>query len=316
VRRRKSSIPRDQPAPEETSKGRRRKSAVPPAPAPVLDDDFDDEGFDDELPPPRAAGAGFDEGFLDDEGEDDEGDDEGFDDFGAPGPAARPLPWRPILIGAGVLVIAGVLMFRSYLFPSDPEVDALAEGAEAEGGDAAPEGGDAAPEADPEAKAAGEGKPVEPDAKADATAEGGAAPAAEGGDVATPTPPAELAPETLAQLEEAEKAYKSANGSSRKLQPVTEMLQGILVKAPDHPKALTLMAQVFLEQGKMDDALRTSNRCTEVAPNSADCWLTIGVIQETKGAGEIARVAYQRYLDLAPDGHYANDTRKALGRLK
>lgn len=291
--------------------GRRRKAreAMPPAPAPAAFDDLeddDDEDFDD-LPPPRAAGAGFDEGFLDD----DEPDDDGYDDedFAAVGPAPRPLPWRPILLAAAVIVAAGVLLFRDSLFPSDPETDGLAEAADAgEAGEAPPEANaDPQPAAEPDAKAAGEGQPVEP------TAEGGEA-AADGG--APPPAPAALDAATLATLDEARKAYESANGSSRKLQPVGETLQGILAKAPDHPEALTLMAQVYLEQGKMDEALRTSSRCTEVSAESAGCWLTIGVIQETKGAGDVARLAYQKYLDLAPEGRYANDARKALGRLQ
>lgn len=305
------------------SRGRRRISepeAMPPAPAPASAhgrapaDDFDDD-FDDELPPPRAAGAGFDEGFLDDD-DGHEGDDDDFDDFGAPGPASPPLPWRPILLGAAVIVVAGVFLFRDYLFPSDPEVDEIAE--EAEAGDA----GETKDEAKDEAKAQppvedakepdGEGQPVEPETKAD----GGEVPVADGGVAVKPPAPAALDPATLAKLDEARKAYESANGSSSKLKPVGEKLQEILTTAPDHPEALTLMAQVYLEQGKLDESLSTSNRCTEVSPESSGCWLTIGVIQEAKGAKDVARVAYQKYLELAPEGRYAKDARKALGRLK
>jgi predicted Zn-dependent protease len=131
-----------------------------------------------------------------------------------------------------------------------------------------------------------------------------------------PPQPVAADAETKTALDEARKAYDAAKGNMRKLQPVGTKLQEILVKAPNDPDALTLMAQVQLEQGKMEDSLETSNRCTEVAPTSAACWLTIGVFQETKGADEIAKLAYQKYLALAPDGRYANDARKALGRLK
>lgn len=307
----------------ELDTGRRRKTAAKamppaPAPAPVHADALDDEddGYDDDLPP-RAAGApGFDDGFLDDE-EGDEDDDGYDDDFGpAAGPAPRPLPWRPILIGAAVIVVAGVFLFRDALFPGEPETDALAEGADAgESPEPAPETKEEAKAPAPadEAKAAGgEGQPVEPDAKAD----GGAAAVADGGDAAKPASPAALDPASLAKLDEARKAYESANGSSSKLKPLGEKLQEILTAAPDHPEALTLMAQVYLEQGKLDESLTTSTRCTEVSPESSGCWLTIGVIQEAKGVKEVARVAYTKYLELAPEGRYAKDARKALQRLK
>ncbi|MCX4241039.1 tetratricopeptide repeat protein [Paraliomyxa miuraensis] len=304
---------------EARGRGRRREAAaevMPPAPSPRRPDDFDEDALDDEFPPPRAAGVGgFDEGFLDEDDEGYEGD-EGFDDFGAAGPAPTPLPWRPILLAAGVIVVAGVLLFRDYLFPSDPETDEVAEGAE--GGDAGEEGeakdakGEAKAETKDEAKADGEGQPVEPETKAD----GGEVAPADGGATKPPAPTA-LDPATMAKLDEARAAYEAGSkGSSSKLRLAGEKLQEILTTAPDHPEALTLMAQVYLEQGKLDDSLSTSNRCTEVAPDTSACWLTIGVIQEAKGAKEVARVAYGKYLELAPEGRYAKDARKALGRLK
>ncbi len=299
------------------------RKAPAPVPAPVLEDELLDDEHDEhdhdrmdelnEMPRPRAV-ASFDDDFLD-EDDGDEGDaaEGGFEDFGGAGPAPRPLPWKQILVAAGVIVVAGVLLFRDSLFPGDPATDEVAaEGAEGE--EAAPETKDEpTPTPTPAPKPEGEGQPVQPEAKADA---GAGAVVADAGQPPQPPQPATPDAATTTSLDEARKAYDAANGNARKLQPVGEKLREILTKAPDNPDALTLMAQVYLEQGKMDDSLKTSNRCTEVAPSSAACWLTIGVIQETKGANEIAKLAYQKYLDLAPDGRYANDARKALGRLK
>lgn len=281
-----------------------------PAPVVVRDDEYDD--FDDELPAPHAAAPGFDDGFLDDE-DDGEGDDD-FDDFGPIAAAPRPLPWRPILIAAGVIVVAGVLVFRDYLFPSAPETDEVAETDAAAEASAETDAGEKPPAPEPETKVAadtkaqGEGQPVQPDATPDAAADGGGQPA--------PITPAALDAETQAKLDEARKGYADANGNGRKLQPVSTNLQEVLAKAPDHPEALALMAQVYLDLNKMDESLTTANRCTEVAPTTPGCWLAIGVIQETKGANPIAKLAYQKFLDLAPESHYAKDARKALERLK
>lgn len=290
-----------------------RKVHAPVPPPVMLDDDETDDPDDDMLdepPPRRAGGAAFDDDFLDEDDDGDDGDDAGFEDFGPSAPAARPLPWRLILAGAAVIVIAGVLLFQNYLFPGDPETEEVAaEGAEAEGGDPAAKGEG---KTEPAPKVEGEGQPVQPDTKADP---GAGTVVADSGQPPAPQPVAADA-QTKAALDEARKAYDNASGSPRKLQPVGTKLQEILAKAPDDPDALTLMAQVYLEQNKIDDSLKTANHCTEVAPSSAACWLTIGVIQETKGADQIAKLAYQQYLNLAPDGRYANDARKALGRLK
>lgn len=313
----RARAPEPEPEPEhhEPTPSPRKIYATPPPPL-VLDDelDEDEEGeLDDELPPPRAGGAAFDDDFLDEDDEDagDEADG-GFESFGGGGPAPRPLPWPRILLGAGVIVVAGVLLFWDELFPSDPETDEVAAES-ADGGDAAPEAKDEPKtKPEPDLKAEGAGQPVQPETKAGV----GADAIADAGQLPQPAQPVAPDADTAAKLDEARKAYDAANGNARKLQPVGAKLQEILVKAPDNPDALTLMAQVYLEQGKMDDSLKTSNRCTEVAPSSAACWLTIGVIQETKDADEAARLAYQKYLALAPDGRYANDARKALGRLK
>lgn len=304
-------------SPKPSAQPKTKASAPAPVPSPILLDDDGEETEADDEPPPRAGAAAFEDDFLDEEDEEgDEEDDGGFEDFGPTAAAPRPLPWRPILLSAAVIVVAGVLIFREYLFPSDAETDEVA----AEAGEEAADGEEAkakdaaktAPE--PAPKPEGEGQPVQPDAKADP---GAGALVADAGQPPKPVQPAAPADaDTTAKLDEARKAYYAANGNARKLQPVGAKLQEVLAKAPDNADALTLMAQVYLEQNKTEDALKTSNRCTEVAPQSAACWLTIGVIQETKRANEIAKLAYQKYLDLAPDGRYANDARKALGRLK
>jgi hypothetical protein len=290
-----------------TERVRKRTLEAPPAPALTERDDEDE--LDDE-PPPRPPGAGFDDEFLDGDEEGDDGDDGGFDDFAA-GPAPRPLPWRPILLAAGFVVLVGLVLFRDFLFPSEPDAT---ETAAAEG-EAPVEGRPADAKTPPAPTLDGEGQPVKPDAKANADATAGGTALADAG--AEPAePPAPLDATTKTALDDARKAYEAATGNPRKLQPVGAKLQDILTAAPNNAEALTLMAQVQLEQNKMDESLDTANRCKEIAPDAAACWLTIGVIQETKGATQVAKLAYQRYIDLAPDGRYAKDARKALGRLK
>ena len=75
-------------------------------------------------------------------------------------------------------------------------------------------------------------------------------------------------------------------------------------------------AQVQLELGLPDDSLATATTCTQVAPEIADCWLTIGVLKQERKDNAAAADAYARYLELAPDGAYAGQVSKQLKRLR
>lgn len=307
---------------------KRRKAAAEPAPPPPSY--FDD---DDDEPAPRATSAAdFDDGFLDDDEEYDDDDEEydDDDDFGDIGPAPSPLPWKPIVLGAALVAVLLGVAFRDSLFPGDSSDEA--DVTDSDGADPAAEGdGEPAedPAPQPEAAADGAGKPVEPaaaeggatpPATADGgvAAEGGAAPpaTADGGAVAPATPAVPLDADTLAKLDEARTAYMSADGNSKKLAAAGTLLQEILAKSPDHPEALTLMAQVHLEQDNVELSLTSATRCTQVAPDHADCWLTIGVIQEQfYKKYEDAQVALQKYVELSPDGRYADDARATLQKI-
>lgn len=289
--------------------------------------DFDDEPYPDyadALPPGRAA-AGVEDAFLgdldaEDDGHDDWGD--GDADFGAMAPAARPLPWVPIFAGAALLVVVGAFVFRDALFGSTAEADEIAaeSGEAAEGGDAKAEGGDAKAEvADPtaDAKAEPEGSKAE---AGDVGAGDGTK--AEGDDTkaqgegTTPAPPAQLDAAMQARLDEARDLYKKADGRNAKLlKEAGAILDEVLKAAPTHPEALLIRAQVLLESGDMEAALAMAERCTAASADLADCWLTIGVVQQENKQKDLALQAYQRYLALAPEGKYAGDVRRQVKKL-
>jgi tetratricopeptide (TPR) repeat protein len=101
----------------------------------------------------------------------------------------------------------------------------------------------------------------------------------------------------------------------QKLADASAALAELLARAPRNPDALLLQAQVQLEQGALDDALGTAQRCVTIDESLADCWLTLGVLQQNRKANGPARVAYERYLELAPSGQYAKDAKVQLRRL-
>jgi hypothetical protein len=378
-----------------------RRAGPAPAPTTATSGAFDampsknfEDGFlgdldgDDYVGPTGPEGE--DDGFGDDGfGDDDfgEGEEEDFGDAGDFGDvrAARPLPWKPILAGATLVLGIGLVAFWGRIFPSDEATETTSEEKSAEEGDeaaadevakgcVATEKSDAdpvpgegqpvvpeseaaaavgvAPPADPAATGVAVEAPAEGDPAAAAAAAAGAAtpgaatpgavtpgaatpgaatpgaatPGAATPGAATPTPGgavpgaaavpagAPLDPTLLEQLEEARANYRK--GGKKRLKSAQELLTTILARQPMHPDALLVMAQVQLELGLPDDSLATATTCTQVAPEMADCWLTIGVLkQERKDSGAAAE-AYARYLELAPDGAYAGQVSKQLKRLR
>ncbi|MBX7084569.1 MAG: tetratricopeptide repeat protein, partial [Nannocystaceae bacterium] len=141
-----------------------------------------------------------------------------------------------------------------------------------------------------------------------------AAPAPAAAPAARPAPDAD----TSARLDEARALYQSAKGGSsrKKLGEARTLLQEILATSPNQADALLLLAQIELELGKADAALATATQCTQVAADLADCWLTIGVLQQDRNKKADALAAYEKYLALAPDGRYAGDVRSQVKRLK
>ncbi len=348
------------------------RSAPAPAPAPALEtivdrrpaanDGFDDAELDadlDAILPARgasvsgafetrpaeptreprrneaAAPTALERDFLG--GDDDFDEDEGFGDGPLDGgaafaPAARPLPWRPILIGAGVMVVIGAWLFRAQLFPSAPVDPDANVAAEVRPGSVAPEK-TTAPVAKP-APAAAVPAPAaaDPAAAAPAAAAPGADPAA--GKPVVPeawpapiaaatqagAPPVRTPPDadTTARLDEARSLYVAAKGGTqrKKLAEAKTLLQEILTTAPMQADALLLLSQIELELGNADAALTTAGQCIQAAPEIADCWLTIGVLQQDRRKKADAVAAYEKYLALAPDGRYAGDVRSQLKRLQ
>jgi predicted TPR repeat methyltransferase len=56
-------------------------------------------------------------------------------------------------------------------------------------------------------------------------------------------------------------------------------------------------------------------RITELQPNNAENYLYYGQAAQNAGRSDIAILAYQRYLELAPDSPYAKDVKSLLDQL-
>lgn len=259
-----------------------------PAPAPALAPPPAPPPADPSAPFQARSADAFMQAFLGPAEPEIEGGDE--DPFGASAAApAPPPPWPWIGAVAAVVLVVGLYMFRGSLFGPDapgPETPPV-EAAKAE-----PQPEQKAPEVKPEPP---------PETKlAEAKAEPRPAP---------PPPPSD--PAFAEQLARAKAAY-----SDGKLKATAAALADLSKQAPEHPEVLLLTAQVQLEQGKMTESRATADRCVAVAPDLADCWLTLGVLRQSGKDDAGAVEAYETYLKLAPSGRYARDATSQLTRLR
>ncbi len=129
-------------------------------------------------------------------------------------------------------------------------------------------------------------------------------------------PSAAASPEDVhEELDEFQRLYEEAAGKEALLRDIHPRLEVLVADHPDLVAAMELLTQVRLELGDIDGSLALAERCVEVSSESSACWLTIGVLQETRGNAEAAVEAYRAYLSLMPDGRYAKDAARGLKRL-
>lgn len=104
-----------------------------------------------------------------------------------------------------------------------------------------------------------------------------------------------------------------ADGSTAEAQRI---VSAVLDAQPGHAPALVLESSIFMLQRRMDDALASAEASVEADGEFADAHLALGVVrQERKEYGD-AIEAYERYLELAPEGIYARSIEKQLARLQ
>ncbi len=90
----------------------------------------------------------------------------------------------------------------------------------------------------------------------------------------------------------------------------------ILEAQPDHAAALVLESSIYIVEKRMDDALASAQASVDADGAFADAHLALGVIRQERKEYADAIAAYQRYLELAPEGIYARSIQKQLARLR
>jgi hypothetical protein len=84
---------------------------------------------------------------------------------------------------------------------------------------------------------------------------------------------------------------------------------------PSRTDALVPLARCQLDSGALDDAFGNARRAIAARGDDAEAWLIVGAVEQQRSHSREARVAYQKYLALAPNAAYASDVRAVLRTL-
>jgi tetratricopeptide (TPR) repeat protein len=84
---------------------------------------------------------------------------------------------------------------------------------------------------------------------------------------------------------------------------------------PRSADALTLMAHVELNRGRLGRANDLAQKAIALDGKQADAYVIIGGVHQDSGRTAQAKAAYFRYLELAPHGRYADELRSIVGSL-
>jgi hypothetical protein len=265
-----------------------RESALPTEKVQALEPDDEDElatpepGFDDELPTGESK-AGL---------------------------------WVAVIVV--VAIIGAGVAFKDQIFGGGGGDETATSGK-------APADSGKTPEADSgEAPEADSGAPVPAETGAPEPAETGA-PAAETGAPAAETEAGgeedegggdELSEEQLEQIDSDFKTARRYLKNFRRTDKAMEYIEKILDVAPNHAPTLLLRAEVLVNEGKLDEALASARRARLADPELPEIFSTLGALLEADDDKPGALEAYQRYLELAPNGKQAAAVKSSVSRLE
>ncbi len=126
------------------------------------------------------------------------------------------------------------------------------------------------------------------------------------------SPPPTLDPAQVDErLAAAERSLQRGRHKDAKIQ-----LDAVLAAAPDNARALVLSSTLLLDQDKLEEALVAAEASVDADPEYAFGHLALGVVHQERGAAAEAVVAYQRFLELNPEGSEAFAVRRILRRLE
>ncbi|HEY3443205.1 MAG TPA: tetratricopeptide repeat protein [Paludibaculum sp.] len=114
-----------------------------------------------------------------------------------------------------------------------------------------------------------------------------------------PKPPAPAPVPAPAEPEEEEPSLKPKEYDLNPIQAENEIRVG----------------RYYMKKGSFRAAAGRFDEATKWNPASSEGYLMLGEAREKLKDAKGARAAYQKYLEIAPDGKFADDVKKRLGKL-
>lgn len=101
----------------------------------------------------------------------------------------------------------------------------------------------------------------------------------------------------------------------RDLKAVSSHCENALAADASLAKPLLSFAKAQFEKGKSAQAAVWARKIVQVNGSLPDAYLIMGAAEQEARHASAAKTAYQRYLELAPRGPYADDVRSSLKSL-
>jgi CheY-like chemotaxis protein len=213
----------------------------------------------------------------------------------------------PLLVGVAVVLVGGAIFFLRGARSSHPTEPAPVVAAAP-----APVAGPAEPPkvelpVPPLAPGAPMEPPASPQAKPPVMAAAPAVPENRPPAAAAPVPEA---PEFAQLLSQCQSAFDGG-----RIKDAAAACSAAKDANPDSGKALSLLSHVEFNRNHRKEALSWAEMAIKVDPKLADAYVIVGGVQQDAGHSAEAKVAYRKYLELAPKGQYASDLRAILETL-
>jgi tetratricopeptide (TPR) repeat protein len=84
---------------------------------------------------------------------------------------------------------------------------------------------------------------------------------------------------------------------------------------PQSADIAVILAKTEFDRGRASQATTWARKAVAIDPDASDAYVFIGSAEQNAGHSQLAKAAYQRYLQLAPRGRYAADLRAVLKSL-
>jgi len=130
--------------------------------------------------------------------------------------------------------------------------------------------------------------------------------------IAAPDPVA--APVAATPAADFEEACRNAFGRKR-YKDVLDYCARAFDAKPEAADLAVKIAEMELDRGRPGEALAWARKAVAADPNAADAYVFIGGAEQQSGHPQAAKIAYLKYLELAPNGRFGRELRAVLRGL-